>query len=321
MPAHCIEHLGWQGIRLQHGALSLVIAPDIGGRIVSLSFNGQELMFTLPRLHGHTVDISSVADVRKTKREQGWLHYGGYKTWLAPQENWTDGLPFLDLDSGAYSADISSEGEMDTVRLTSPVCRETGAQFERSIWLDGNGRVRLEQTLINRGTEPMHWGLWDVTQVCGPGRVLLPVGFTSQFSEGIKAYPNEGRSPEVMERYIQRGTGWAIVNCSQQEPFKYGSDSREGWILGLLEGKESELLAYLKLFEVDENEVYAHQADAEVYDSGELPYFEMEVHSPLRELAPAERMTMSETWVLGSLPRSVSPSDWMDWVHAQQNAT
>ena len=159
------------------------------------------------------------------------------------------------------------------------------------------------------------------TQVRGPGRVLLPIGFNSQFSGGIKAYPNEGRSLEVMDRYVQNGPGWASVTCNQQESFKYGSDSREGWLLGLLDGHDSELIAYLKLFEVGENEAYAHHADAEVYDSGEFPYFEMEVHSPLRELAPKERMTMSETWVLGSLPRSGPPSDWMDWVHAQQNET
>ena len=37
----------------------------------------------------------------------GFVLWGGDKTWLAPQDRWTDGDPFLDLDSGAYDCRLT----------------------------------------------------------------------------------------------------------------------------------------------------------------------------------------------------------------------
>ena len=119
-------------------------------------------------LHGRRIDLSRVADVRRKKREIGWLHYGGYKTWLAPQQNWTENLPFLDLDSGCYELAIEEKSEEAVVRVTNPVCREAGMQLTRGVSLSENGHVTIEQSMINRSANAANWGLWDVTQVRGP---------------------------------------------------------------------------------------------------------------------------------------------------------
>ncbi len=42
----------------------------------------------------------------------------------------------------------------------------------------------------------------------------------------------------------------------------------------------------MKGFETEPEEIYPHESVVEVYDSGTLPYIEIEVHSPLKILNP-----------------------------------
>ncbi|MCH9046066.1 MAG: hypothetical protein IIA40_08160 [SAR324 cluster bacterium] len=316
MSAEWIDYLGWRGVRLSRGRVSLVIAPDIGGRVISLCLDGVEVMFTLAQMHGRTIDAAAYSDVVRAKKELGWLHYGGYKTWLAPQARWTEALPFLDLDSGSYDVAVEEAPGADTVTLTSPVCRETGAQLSRAVTVDDTGRVTLRQGLINRSHRPFQWGIWDVTQVRGPGLAILPTSADSGFAGGVKAYESEGQSAQVMARYVQPHDGLATVTCREVEPFKYGTDSRAGWLLGLLEVGGDRWLAYLKRFEADPGAAYPHGCDVEVYDSGEFPYFELEVHSPLHDLGPGQSCAFPETWTLDWMPKHRDPRRWLDWIAA-----
>ena len=79
---------GWDGLKLTSARVSLVVVPEPGGRVLSLTLDGVEVLFVNPLLGGRGVDLASVTDVRAAKREIGWRHYGGYKNWLAPQGRW-----------------------------------------------------------------------------------------------------------------------------------------------------------------------------------------------------------------------------------------
>ncbi len=304
---------GWKAIKLASGRVSLTIAPQAGGRVVSLTLDDVEAFFTLPELRGRRFEIASAKDVRQKKARLGWLHYGGYKTWLAPQERWTDGLPFLDLDSGSYRVSIDEKPDVASVRLTSPVCRETKMELTRTVSMSTGGRITVEQAMTNRSSGDVMWGLWDVTQVGGPGLAVLPVADQSRFPLGVKAYSNEGRSQEMINRYVRVDSGLATIRCSEIEPFKYGTDSMEGWIAGLLERSDDRWLAYLKTFQPIRGASYPHEATVEVYDSGTLPYFELELHSPLQRLAPGETYAFSEQWGIDWLPKAAGAEEVQVW--------
>ena len=314
MKVENVDFWGRKGLRLSTARVSLVVALEVGGRIVSLQLDGVEALFSMQELRGRRIDLSRTTDVRRKKRELGWLHYGGYKTWLAPQESWTDGLPFLDLDSGSYNLAVEENSEGAVVRVTSPVCRETGMQLTREVSVSGNGRVIIEQAMINHSDQVANWGLWDVTQVLGPGMAVLPVAHSSRFEGGLKAYAGEGRSPEVVDRYVRLSEGLATVTCQEVEPFKYGTDSMEGWILGLLDRGETHWLAFLKIYKPIPGATYPHETTAEVYDSGSHPYFELEVHSPQMTLAPGATYGYGEIWVLDWLTKSGGAQDLRGWV-------
>lgn len=304
---------GWEAIKLASGRVSLTIAPQAGGRVVSLTLDDVEAFFTLPELRGRCFEIASAKDVREKKAQLGWLHYGGYKTWLAPQERWTDGLPFLDLDSGPYRVSVDEKPSVASVRLTSPVCRETKMELTRTVSMSTGGRITVEQAMTNRSSGDVMWGLWDVTQVGGPGIAVLPVAEQSRFPHGVKAYSNEGRSQEVINQYVRVDSGLAMIRCSEIEPFKYGTDSMEGWIAGLLERSDDRWLAYLKTFQPIPGATYPHEATVEVYDSGTLPYFELELHSPLQRLAPGETYAFSEQWGIDWLPKAAGAEEVRVW--------
>ena len=314
--AQKIDLWGRTGIELTAKTVSMVIAPEIGGRVISLKLDGEEIFFSLPELRGKPFPIRNAQDVLALKKELGWLHYGGYKTWLAPQARWTEGLPFLDLDSGSYEYEISESHANPVVRLQSPVCRETGIQLTRTLSMDDAGRVSVEQGMTNRSSKEVEWGLWDVTQVCGPGRVMLPMNPASRFPGAVKAYAAEGRSPEVIDRYVNREKNVALVTCQQTEPFKYGTDSTEGWILGLIDKGGDQWLSYLKGFETEPEGTYPHEAIVEVYDSGTLPYFEIEVHSPLKRIRPGSSYSYKETWTIGWLPKETTLESISGWAKA-----
>ncbi len=314
MDVRNVEIWGWDGLSLASGRVSIAVAPKVGGRIVSLKLDEVETFFTLPQLRGRSFDVAAAKDVRGRKIELGWLHYGGYKTWLAPQDRWTDELPYLDLDSGSYRVDVAKGSEESSVRMTSPVCRETGMELMRTVSLSRDGSIAVQQTMRNRSSEDATWGLWDVTQVQGPGVALLPVAHRSRFTNGVKAYANEGRSVEMMHEYVNVSEGLASIKCHQAERFKYGTDSLEGWIGGLLDRSNERWLAYLKLFRPVANALYPHESVVEVYDCGTNPYFELEVHSPLQTLAPGESYSYSEDWRLEWFPKSADLNDVQKWV-------
>ena len=128
------EHLGWRALWLRGADFALALVPEVGGRIFGLEWHGQQLAFANPDLAGRVENVAALADVRARKRALGLVLWGGDKTWLAPQAHWTDSAPFLDLDSGAYAISIEAAAVGSVaVRLTSPVCRESGMQIERRI--------------------------------------------------------------------------------------------------------------------------------------------------------------------------------------------
>ena len=309
-----VDSWGWRGLRLTCDRVSLTVAPEAGGRIISLTLDNVEVLFSMPELRGRLTDLSEITDVRAKKRELGWLHYGGYKTWLAPQERWTDGLPFLDLDSGIYDYSIQNKGRGPVLHLESPVCRETGMQLARDISLSPDGTVTIQHSMTNRSGEVATWGLWDVTQVRGPGLAVLPIAQVSQFEAGVKAYPNEGRSPAVMHKYVETTNGYAAIMCQQREPFKYGTDSMAGWIVGLLDYREDSWIGLLKTFDPTPGASYPNGVTVEVYDSGTYPYFELEVHSPLITLLPGTAYGYSENWTLASVPKAGTWEAVASWV-------
>ena len=285
----------WPGWWIRRGPLELGLVPEIGGRLMSLRWHGVELSFVHPDHAGRAVSVGTEPDVAARKRAMGFVHWGGDKTWLAPQERWNDAMPFLDLDGGAYALDVERDGP-DGVRvtMTSPVCRESGARIVRTLAVPaGTGDFTVTHRLENASPAPITWGLWDVHQVRGPGMAYVPRRTGSAYRDGVRSYPAEGDSEGARPEVVRLMDGVAAIDCRRPRWFKYGVDATEGWALGIVETPHG-LVGYRKEVPVVVEARYAHGAVVEVYNAPGHAYFELEVHGPLVTLAPGEDAVLVE---------------------------
>ncbi|MCX2730620.1 DUF4380 domain-containing protein [Saccharopolyspora sp. NFXS83] len=162
-------------IDLGNERLALVLAPELGGRILSLRLDGREFLHRSPELlddHCGARDPATVA--AHGGRMQDWRNWGGDKTWPAPQgwsgpQEWA-GPPDPVLDSGEYEARIEHDPDGDSARvvLTSAPDPRTGLRLRRDISLSaGRTDYRLRLTATNTTDGPVRWAIWNVAQLPG----------------------------------------------------------------------------------------------------------------------------------------------------------
>ncbi|MBE1499993.1 hypothetical protein H4696_007093 [Amycolatopsis lexingtonensis] len=153
---------------LERGDLRLGLVPELGGRLLSVSRKGVELLWRNPALLGDGLR----GDYTPNSGRMGdWVNYGGDKTWPAPQgwagpDQWP-GPPDPVLDSGPYA--LALDG--DTATMTSAPDPRTGLRFTRAITILDNG-YELRLRALNTADHPVRWALWNVTQLPGGGTVV-----------------------------------------------------------------------------------------------------------------------------------------------------
>jgi hypothetical protein len=153
--------------------LRLVFWPDCGGRLISASTGGTELLWRNP-------DYLD-ADGRLVKPRDTWLlldgtmgswaNVGGSKTWPAPQgwsgDNEWPGPPDGVLDSGKWQCAQSehSSGER-TLVMTSPADGRTGLVIERRFDVPATGTSFTQRNrFTNVSGRSVTWSIWEVCQV------------------------------------------------------------------------------------------------------------------------------------------------------------
>ena len=263
---------------------------------MGMRWRGHELAFAQPERQGHVEDLSQIADVHAKKREMGFPLWGGDKTWISPQDRWTDGVPFFDLDSGSYDLQVEeATPERAIIRMVSPICRETGVQISRTVTLRRNASEWVvTHRLSNASSRDVEWGIWDISMVLTPGRVYLPKRADSQHSNGVKTFVTEGESGQVRDTVVGDHGQLAVIACGGSAAFKFGTDGREGWILGILDVDGLGLMGYRKQVPVYEHQPYGHDCIVEVFNSDRYPYCELETHGPVVRLSPGESFELQE---------------------------
>jgi hypothetical protein len=294
---------GWNGYRLKSGDISLVITPQIGGRIMSLTYQGEELLFVQEEHKGDVFDFSHVEDLAREKERLGFRLWGGDKTWVAPQNAWWSKIPPLELDAGQYSVHVIDNG----LEMTSPVCRETELQIIRQVELHEDQSIVLTETFLNTTDHKIERGIWNVTQVLRPFDVYVPAK-----KENIRAYKDEGLIEEAA-RKIPAQKDWVKIQCDDKTQFKFGGIVNLGLIMALRKKGENETLAFVREFSIDPQAAYAHDAIVEVYNSPAYEYLEIEVHAPLIKLQKGQETTHRQTWKIVQYNGDASPSFAVDY--------
>ena len=297
-----VTFMGWPAFELRQGGLSLHVVPSVGGRLMGIALDGEELCWVNPQLHGrHASDDPAVwAELCGDWRFPLW---GGGKTWLAPESAWPGGAPQRDLDSGAWRVtetwfDAVSMG----IEVESPVCRDTGLQLRRRLTLPANATAwHLEQTALNRAAAPRRFGLWDVLMLKRPARVSVPV--QGAWQDAVEALPGKPSIDALRDQGVLRPEADRIeVACGRPGMFKCGFASRTGEIRAEF-GAALSGWRFERRAPVPHGARYAHGQPLELYNAPVLPYFEIEAHSPEITLQPGEHFAYGfEDAVMRSSP-------------------
>lgn len=287
---------GRPAVELTSGSLRAVLVPELGGRILHLSSEDEELLWVDPDIAETPPDLADPAlddeaGLRAFKRRLGFGLWGGDKTWIAPQGAWWEAIPPVDLDVGPYTAEIEGDG----VRMTSPVCRETGLEISRRVRLEDASTLRLEETITNRGGETTTRGIWDVTQFRRPMDVYIPAPV-----ERVRAYPEEGESVALRDELLEEAGDLTRVPCRAPAHFKMGALAEAPAVVAR-KRVGTRTLTHLRTFRASggafpDDVTYAHGSSVEVYNSPRHAYLEVEVHSPLATLEPGRSATLESSW-------------------------
>ncbi|MDQ2077329.1 DUF4380 domain-containing protein [Marinimicrobium sp. ABcell2] len=254
--------------RLRHGHLDLEIVPEVGGRIGSVQYRGQEVLL-------------------ETDRNEG-LNWGNV-LWPSPQSDW-GWPPEPVLDHKPYEVELSG----DALTLISGVAPETGYQFVKTYGFDTHAdALVIDYQIHNRSREKRTVAAWEITRVPPSGLALFPTGDTKAISGQFKPLPTQS----------SHGITWYLYEPERIDgDHKLMTDGAEGWLAYINEG-----VALIKQFPDVPAELNAPgEGEIEIYTNAAKTYIEIEQQGPLTQLAPGEVLDWQVRWYVRSVPENIS---------------
>jgi hypothetical protein len=154
---------GWKAEELSNDWVHLTIVPQLGGRVMQVTFGGHAYLFVNPKFKGKYVPQSEAAKIGQ------WINYGGDKLWPLPEgrdddQHWAG--PISDaLDDGEYKFNVLSQGSTCTVHLEGPPDPATGLQYSREISVANESpQISFHAVMKNASGHPIRWSMQSVTQ-------------------------------------------------------------------------------------------------------------------------------------------------------------
>ena len=264
--------------RLSNETVEIVVATDVGPRVLAYNFRGGENVF------------GEVPEAAVTTAFGDFKPWGGHRLWTAPEVNPRSYAP----DGSAVEFEFVGESK---VRLIGPVEPHTGVQKVISVTLDAEGSgVTVRHRLLNHGTWAIDVSLWALTIMRGGGEALLP-------QEPFRSWGNylAPARPLVLWHYtdltdarLTLGRKFVRVRTDDaaEDPQKIGLLNKQGWA-GYLLGAT----LFVKRFPFEEGAGYPdYGCNTEVFTAGS--FIEIESLSPLRRLEPGATAAHEERWHL-----------------------
>ena len=164
-PSHCTvqpaNYDGWKAEQLSNRWIKLIIVPQLGGRLMQVTFGGHDYLYVNDQLKGQVNPPDT--------EHHRWYNYGGDKIWPMPEgsrdeQHWADPGGSL-LDEGAFSLQVLSRGAECAVRLTGPIDPQIGQQYIRDIRINSDSPViSFHAVMKNVSGYPQTWSEQSVSQ-------------------------------------------------------------------------------------------------------------------------------------------------------------
>ncbi|MEO5891802.1 MAG: hypothetical protein ABIQ31_16260 [Ferruginibacter sp.] len=271
---------GWPNCtRLSNDEIELVIATDIGPRIVHVGFiNKQNFLYLSPDDRGKTGGTD-------------WRLYGGHRLWLAPET--------LTLSYHPDNSPVIHTVEDFAIKLSQSRENASGIVKEMDISLSPiKNLVTVVHRLINQGTDSIEVAPWGITAMAPGGLAIIP---NEPYGEG-NDYLLPARSLALWQYTKMNDPRWhwgdKYIRARQDPSFvseqKIGLLNKQEWAAYYL---NEELL--IKHFEYNQQASYPDfGSNNEVYINGN--FLEIESLGPLTIIPPGGTVEHTENWCLAT---------------------
>jgi hypothetical protein len=309
-----IRFHGWAAQQISNQWVRLTIVPQLGGRVMQVTFDGHDFLFVNPKYEGKYISPAEA--------NGKWINYGGDKIWPLPEGNEDEHHWVLKsdlLDDGEYTFRIISSGPRCTVALQGPADRVTGLQYSREISIGSDSpAISFHAVMKNIAGHPITWSVQSVTQYdlsdrATPGSfsrsfyAFTPVNSNSSYFSGYQVRSGLADDPsfEVKdglfrlhwlylenEVWLDSTAGWLAVvddlsRYSVVERFKYQAHASYPGNATVILYKNGVSL------ELDEHSVPRSTSAS----PDETPYYmEAELNSPMISLQSGESYAFDTEW-------------------------
>lgn len=264
--------MAWAEQSLVHRDLELVLVPDIGGRLMDIRYQGASLLFQNPDLLSTEPDLQHPENLPTRAKHLAFPLWGGEKTWIAPDSNWSEGAPYPVLDSGKYSYQQQSSR---SATMVSSVCPLSSLQITREIKITGNNSWTIRHVAANHGTDKRMVGLWSVMMTRRPANYY----FNSAHHKPVTVFGDADDAFACSDNIGQ-------ITCDSMKEFKLGCHPANGVSFCHMPTSIGNIWILNRVNTLAKPGAYAHGHAMEFYNSGHYHYGELEWHSPLCQLQP-----------------------------------
>ena len=281
---------GWDALVLRNRAVEVTVVPAIG-RIMQIALRdggedgggaAQGPLWSHPKIGP---DLGG--------DENGWINLGGDKAWPAPQSRWEAVVgkgwpPPRTFDASPYEAKIVD----DKVELLSPVDPAYGLRVRRTIALAPEAPIVTVETCYDKiAGDPVRVGVWTITQLVSPERLFMRLPVRSTFPAGFAQ-----RFPDRPKDLMVEGRLLSLARDPTAKTMVVSDGDALLWV-----GSAAHLLIEAVTDAHDPSGEWPDGAQAQIYTSSDeaLPYVELELLSPLRDLRIGEGTSLRVRYTLG----------------------
>ena len=315
-----VNYEGWQAQEISNAWVKLTIVPQVGGRLMQVTFAGHPYLFVNDKLKGKYIPPSDPS------AKGHWFNYGGDKIWPMPEgsgddQHWPG--PIADvLDNGEYKFTVLSQGENCAVKMEGPADPMTGLQYSREIRLAGDSpKISFHAVMRNATGHAIRWGMQSVSQYDTTDRSAGAEA--GAFRKDFWAFtPANPQSAYLRNYFVRAGLAddpsFEVKDGLFRLHWMYlmnevWVDSPGDW-LAVVDGASQ--FAMVERFHVKKEMEYPARATVIFYKNGPslqmdakgipqvkvgapedaLHYMEAELNSPVVDLAPGETYAMDTEW-------------------------
>ncbi|MGB2889101.1 MAG: hypothetical protein WBC04_15505 [Candidatus Acidiferrales bacterium] len=312
-----ISFEGWKAEQISNEWVKLIIVPQLGGRLMQVTFGGHSYLFVNSKYKGQYFPPSEGA------AKGHWFNYGGDKIWPMPEgtrddQHWAGPMSDV-LDDGEYDFKALAQDPNCAARLEGPPDPRTGLQYSREISLERDSpKISFHAVMKNSSSHPIEWSMQSVSQydTADPQKrddlnrdfwVFTPANAHSAYSDGYRVRFGLADDPSYAVKDGLFTLHWLFL---QSEVW---IDSPGGW-LAVVDG--STRYAMVERFHYREGANYPGKATVIFYKNGPavelddkgipfltssnpedvLHYIEAEINSPMVRLEPGDTYAMDTEW-------------------------